>query len=150
MLVVHAPVGGYCCQVRDMTDPVFAEGLVGPGVCIEPRPVAQEAVTPIAGVLTKVLPHGYVVEDAGGSAVLVHLGIDTVRMEGTGFTVLAEEGQEVTAGHPVVRWDPADVERRGHSSVTAVVVLDCDPSLVEVRAVETEVDSGDPLFEVDC
>lgn len=150
ILEVLSPVAGRSLAVRNIPDPVFARGMVGPGVAVAPRPGLQTAVAPIPGVLTKVLPHAYVVRDEHGPGVLVHLGMDTVRLHGRGFERLAVEGQRVSAGDPVVRWDPAQVELEGHSSVCAVVALDCEASTVRPLSVEVEVEAGVVLFELDC
>ena len=71
-------------------------------------------VSPIAGKVVKVHPHAFVVLGADGVGVLVHLGINTVRLEGKGFEVLAEQGATVAAGDPMVRWDPATISGDGH------------------------------------
>jgi PTS system N-acetylglucosamine-specific IIA component len=136
--------------VRDLPDPVFARGLVGPGIAVHPRPGRQVAVAPISGTLAKVHPHAYLIVTEQGPGVLVHLGIDTVHLQGDGFEVLARESEPVNAGDDVVSWDPDLVERTGRSSVCAVVALECDPKHVVQRPVGVEVEPGDLLFEVDC
>lgn len=136
--------------VSDVPDPVFAKGLVGPGRAIRPLPGRQVAVAPIAGTLLKLHPHAFVVVDeTAGQAVLVHLGIDTVHMQGEGFELIAAEGAQVRAGDEVVGWDPATVEAAGHSPICAVVVLDCDPAAVVVtRPVDHDVAREELLLEV--
>lgn len=150
MLRVVSPVAGHSLAVSDVPDPVFAKGLVGPGVAVRPRPGRQESVAPISGRLVKLHPHAFVVVDDSGHAVLVHLGIDTVRMQGDGFALLTDEGQQVEAGDSIVAWDPAYVERSGRSSVCAVVVLDCDPATVARQPVDVDVEQGELLLEIDC
>ncbi len=150
MLRVLAPMAGHSLGVHDVPDPVFAAGLVGPGVAIRPGPGRQTAVSPIAGRLVKLHPHAFVVVDPTGQGVLVHLGIDTVQMQGEGFALRVEEGAEVEAGDPVVSWDPSHVEEAGRSSVSAVVALDCDPAVVHRQPVGVDVQVGDLLLEVDC
>jgi PTS system glucose-specific IIA component len=150
ILPVHSPVAGRSLAVSDVPDPVFARGLVGPGIAIAPRPGPQSAVAPIAGTLSKLHPHAYLVVDDEGHGVLVHLGIDTVRMQGDGFVLRAREQDRVEAGDPVVDWDPGAVERAGHSPVCAVVVLDCHPGTVRSAMVDVEVEPRQLLFEVDC
>ena len=95
---VLAPVSGTSLDVQDVPDPVFASGMVGPGLAIEPLPGAQTAVAPIAGRLAKLHHHAYLVVSDTGPGVLVHLGIDTVQMRGDGFTLLAAENDVVCAG----------------------------------------------------
>ena len=150
MLRVASPVAGHSLEVSDIPDPVFAQGIVGPGIALRPRPGRQVAVAPVTGRLVKLLPHAYVVVTAGGEAVLTHLGIDTVHLQGEGFDLLAMEGDDVTTGYPVVAWDPALVEAAGHSAVCAVLVLDCDESDVHQCVADANVASGDCVLEVRC
>jgi PTS system glucose-specific IIA component len=129
-LVVTAPLAGSVMSLRDVPDPVFAAGLVGPGLAIDPQEDATIAVAPVAGRLIKLKPHAFVIIDATGRAVLVHLGIDTFTLGGDGFTVLAREGQDIEAGAPVVRWDPLSVAKRGLSPVCPVVALDASAEVI--------------------
>lgn len=144
-LVVAAPLSGSALALADVPDPVFADALVGPGMAIRPDGHSQIATAPMTGRLVKLKPHAYVVLDAGGRAVLVHLGIDTVKLAGEGFTLLATEGQDVAAGDPVVRWDPAEVSRRGLSPVCPVVALDATAGDIAEPA-SGHLASGDALF----
>ena len=148
MLRVLSPVAGHSLTVNDIPDPVFARGLVGPGVAIAPRPGPQVAVAPVDGTLVKLLAHAYLVLADDGTGILVHLGIDTVTMQGDGFALLATENDRVHAGDPVVRWDPSYVERAGLSAVCAVVALDREPAAVTACALEVEVEPGQELFRV--
>ncbi|MBB5777452.1 PTS system N-acetylglucosamine-specific IIA component [Nonomuraea jabiensis] len=93
----------------------------------------------------KLHPHAYVIVGDDGRGVLVHLGIDTVELKGQGFELLAAEGDRVSAGQPVVAWDPAVVEAGGRSPVCPVVALDAlSGSVTEVA--EGAVHAGDELF----
>ncbi len=150
MFEVRSPVAGRSLAVSDVPDPVFARGLVGPGLAITPRPGNQRAVAPVPGTLVKVHPHAYVVLTESGHGVLVHLGIDTVHMHGDGFRLHATENDQVRAGDQVVSWDPTHVEGTGRSATCAVVVLDCDPDILRLHAVDTEVEANQLLFEVHC
>jgi PTS system glucose-specific IIA component len=143
---VLAPVPGRVLALAEVPDPVFAGEMVGPGVAVEPTGEVVTAVSPIAGRLVKLHPHAYVVLGDGGVGVLVHLGIDTVRLEGRGFELLVAEGDTVAAGDPVVRWDPATVED-GMSTLVPVVVMDRPAGSVTAPAAGVVVATGDPLFE---
>lgn len=123
-LVVCAPVAGTAIALSAVPDPVFAEAMVGPGAAVDPDRTPSTAVSPIAGTLVKLKPHAFVVADGYGRGVLVHLGIDTVNLDGAGFELLAAEGDRVEAGAPVIRWDPAGVEALGMSPVCPVIALD--------------------------
>jgi PTS system N-acetylglucosamine-specific IIA component len=150
MVEVLAPVAGLRQEVSQVPDPVFAQGIVGPGAAIHPHPGKQCAVAPIDGTLVKVLPHAFLVLSDRGPAVLVHLGIDTVQMHGEGFTVVAEEQQRVSAGTEVVRWDPDYVEESGRSAICAVIVLDCPYPALALQPAGSEVAAADPLFSIEC
>lgn len=129
-LIVTAPLAGAAMMLGDVPDPVFAAGLVGPGLAIDPLEDAIIAVAPMAGTLIKLKPHAFVIIDTIGRAVLVHLGIDTVALGGDGFIVLAGEGQDVAAGDPVVRWDPLSVAKRGLSPICPVIALGASAEVI--------------------
>lgn len=149
-LQILSPVAGLRHEVSEVPDPVFAQGLVGPGAALTPYGGVQVALAPIDGVLTKLHPHAYLVVNGDGLGVLVHLGIDTVHLHGEGFTTLVEENADVTAGTAIVRWDPARVEKTGRSAICAVVVLDCPCPAEALQPSGSEVEAADPLFVIDC
>jgi PTS system glucose-specific IIA component/PTS system N-acetylglucosamine-specific IIA component len=123
--LVHAPLAGRVVALADVPDPVFSGQVVGAGVAIDPEDGTTEVqvVSPVAGRVAKVHPHAFVVVDAAGAGVLVHLGIDTVRLKGEGFTLHVATGDELALGAPVVTFDPAAVRAAGLSAVCPVVVL---------------------------
>lgn len=146
MTTVLAPVAGAAIGLAAVPDPVFSQAMVGPGTAIDPRREPGEAVAPINGTIVKLHPHAYVVVGDDGRGVLVHLGIDTVQLKGEGFRLLAAEGDQVSAGQPVVAWDPAAIEAGGRSPVCPVVALDAAADSIGGVA-EGEVNAGDGLFE---
>ena len=147
-LAVLAPCAGDVVAIGDVPDPVFADEMVGPGVAISPPGGVTTVRSPIGGRVVKVLPHAFVVLGTGGTGVLVHLGIDTNRLEGDGFEVLATQGDTVEAGAPMVRWDPAAVAERGLSAIVPVVVMDAPKGSVSSDLVGSSAETGDVLFTV--
>ena len=122
---VGAPVPGRAIPLADVPDPVFAQEMVGSGVAVDPpRGEVLDAVSPIDGTLLTVHPHAFVVGSDAGFAVLVHLGIDTVKLAGGPFTPRAGVGDRVRAGDVVTTWDVAAVEAAGLSPVVPVIVLE--------------------------
>jgi PTS system N-acetylglucosamine-specific IIA component len=150
MVRVLSPVAGLRHEVSDVPDPVFAAGLVGPGAAIAPHPGKQTAVAPIDGTLVKLHPHAFLVLSDRGPGVLVHLGIDTVQMDGDGFTALVAERDRVRAGDAIISWDPEYVEESGRSAICAVVVLDCPFPAQALSDNGAEVECAEPLFAIDC
>ena len=146
---VTSPVAGLAAALSDVPDPVFSQAMVGPGVAVKPTAEAADAVAPIAGTVATLHPHAFVVASAGGTAVLVHLGIDTVQLKGEGFELHVAKGDQVAAGQRMVSWDPAAVEGKGFSSVCPVVALDVAPDALGDLREDGQVAAGDQLFTID-
>ena len=136
--------------LADTPDPVFAAEMVGPGVAIDPDPGEVTVVSPIAGKVVKVHPHAFVVLGADGVGVLVHLGINTVRLEGKGFEVLATQGATVEAGDPMVRWDPSTITGDDISTLVPVVAMDRPKGSVPAPANGAVAAIGDVLFTIEA
>ena len=145
-LQVLAPVPGRALPLTEVPDPVFAGAMVGPGVAVDPPRGAVRAVAPVDGRIVKLHPHAFVVVTASGRGVLVHLGIDTVQLQGEGFRLLAAEGDEVAAGTPLVEWDTAAVEAGGRSPVSPVIALDAQPDAIGDPVTTGQVEAGARLF----
>ncbi|MDX6371488.1 MAG: sugar system component [Nocardioidaceae bacterium] len=124
MTQVLAPLAGRLLPLSEVPDPVFAVEMVGPGVAVDPSGDQVTVVSPIAGTVVKAHPHAFIVLGAEGVGVLVHLGIDTVRLEGKGFELHVTDGVTVAAGDPVVTWDISVTRAEGLSPVVPVVAMD--------------------------
>ncbi|MCG2801305.1 MAG: PTS glucose transporter subunit IIA [Cellulomonas sp.] len=148
-MLVASPLGGTVRAITEVPDPVFAELMVGPGVALVPRPVASDtACAPCPGVVAAVHPHAFVVETADGRAVLVHVGIDTVRLQGQGFTLHVRAGDTVVTGDRMITWSPVDVAAAGLSTLCPVIALQADPGAVRaLLGPGAEVDQGGPLLD---
>jgi sugar PTS system EIIA component len=144
-LRVLAPVPGRAVPLAQLPDPVFAAAMVGPGTAVDPVRVEGVAVAPVDGRIATLHPHAFVVV-AAGRGVLVHLGLDTVQLKGDGFQVLVAVGDEVRAGQPMIRWDPAVVESSGRSPVCPVIALDSAPDRLVALRETGVVRAGDVLF----
>ena len=118
---VLAPLDGVVVDLEAVPDEVFAQKLAGDGVAIDPS--GNVAVAPIAGTLLKLFPggHAFGIAARDGIELIVHLGLDTIELKGTGFENLATEGQEVKAGTPIVRFDRPTIERAGKVMLSPVV-----------------------------
>ncbi|MFC8921394.1 PTS glucose transporter subunit IIA [Cellulosimicrobium sp. NPDC057127] len=151
-------MAGTVVALEDVPDPVFAQAMVGPGVAVEPStdepggddPAgdgAARVVAPADGRVATAFPHAFALETATGRTVLVHLGIDTVRLAGEGFAVHVGAGEDVRAGDAVVTWAPRDVAAAGLATVCPVVAVQADPGTVEVLVRPGDVvQAGEPLL----
>jgi len=146
---ILSPLVGTVLPLSAVPDPLFAQGAMGPGVAIDPPAEVVDAVAPIAGTLLQVFPHAFVVVADDGLAVLVHLGLDTVQLEGEGFTAFAAKGDRVDAGTPVIAYDVPAIRAAGLSSVVPVVVLERSADEVAVLPAEgSGILPGAPLLSV--
>ena len=121
---VLAPVQGRAVPMEQVPDPVFAQLMVGPGAAVDPPRAVVDAVAPVSGTVFKLFPHAFIILTAGGVAVLVHLGIDTVQLNGEGFTTHVAEGDTVTAGQLVTTYDVPAVEAAGRNPIVPVIALE--------------------------
>ncbi|WP_144709827.1 glucose PTS transporter subunit IIA [Curtobacterium pusillum] len=149
MTSVRTPFAGPVVSLADVPDPVFAGQLVGAGVAVDPTGVegAVTAVAPVDGSIVKLHPHAFALQGSAGTDVLVHIGIDTVKLSGEGFELLAAEGDTVSAGDPIVRFTPSVISAAGYSPICPVVVLGSAPDSIAQDAVGTTVRDGDTLFD---
>jgi len=148
-LRIVSPLAGVVRPVSSVPDPVFADEIVGPGVAVEPvRTQSQVVVAPAGGVVGALHAHAFALELPDDRSVLVHLGIDTVRLAGQGFTLHVERGARVSAGDPLVTWSPVDVAAAGLATVCPVVALQADRDLLELLVDDgATVKAGDPLLD---
>ncbi|WP_270353786.1 beta-glucoside-specific PTS transporter subunit IIABC [Microbacterium testaceum] len=123
---IVAPMTGEVIAIEKVDDPVFSGGILGPGVAI--RPTDGEVRAPISGTVSSLLPSRHALGILGddGLEVLVHVGLDTVRLEGAPFTAHVAQGDRVEAGQHVLTADLAAIEAAGLDITTPVVVLNGD------------------------
>ncbi|MDO4243197.1 MAG: PTS glucose transporter subunit IIA [Actinomyces sp.] len=147
-LAVQAPLAGTVVPLGLVPDPVFSAGLLGPGTALDPRRDAGGQVVvraPVAGTVTKLHPHAFVVMTRERS-ILVHLGLDTVTLEGRGFTTRTQEGAGVDAGAPMVSWSPAAVEAAGLNPLLVLIALDGAQEDLALSAEGTVLEAGETAF----
>jgi PTS system glucose-specific IIA component len=147
---ILSPVAGRVVPITEVPDPVFAQAMVGPGIAVQPAGGRSDAVAPIDGTVATLHPHAYVVATEDGKAVLVHLGIDTVKEKGEGFTLHVVKGEQVRAGQPIVSWDPEAVTAAGYSAIVPVVALDASADVLSGLDAERDVTAGEKLFGWDA
>lgn len=144
--VVVAPAAGSYKQLSTVSDPIFAQGTLGDGFAVQPS--GGPVVAPVSGTV-KILHdtlHAFAIQSDAGAEVLVHIGIDTVELEGRGFKALIAKGDTVQAGQPVVEVDWAAVEPEVPSTEVMVVVTNGKKfALNKTNDSEHTVAAGDPV-----
>lgn len=144
---IAAPVSGRVEARENIPDPVFAHAMMGELVGVWPTEGIVYA--PAEGIITAAMPHAFGIKAENGSEILVHVGIDTVEMNGDGFEVWAAAGDRVRAGDAVVSFDLAKVREARHPEIVVTVVTNTeDLRAVQVVAGES-VSAGDPLMAIE-
>ena len=147
---VLAPVAGRAVPLSDVPDPVFSAGMVGYGAAVDPPQEVIEAVAPVTGKVLKLMPHAYVIMTADNVGVLVHLGLDTVALDGEGFTTHVAQGDQVTARQKMITYDVPAITAKGLNPIVPVVVMDLREAdnVTAARAVldGAQIAPGDGLF----
>lgn len=123
---ILCPVEGKVIPLSEVGDPVFAQGILGPGVGIEPEEGMLYA--PVDGVVSAVYPTGHAIGlcSKDGMEILIHIGIDTVAMRGNGFTNRVKQGQKVRAGEVLSEFDIEKIRQAGHAATTMLVVTNAN------------------------
>ena len=122
---VLQPVKGNVIAREAIPDDTFASGVLGDGVGIEPAD--ELVVAPFDGTISSVAESQHAVGiESNGMEMLIHVGVDTVNMQGDGFTCLVKEGDAVTAGQPLIRFDRAKIKAAGYSDTVAVLLTNSD------------------------
>jgi phosphocarrier protein FPr len=135
VLELRAPVTGLCVPLEDVPDPAFAQRLVGDGASIDP--LGDRVVAPCDAEVVSVHRAGHAVTlRAHGLELVIHVGVDTVQLQGTGFTPLVRAGTRVRAGTPLLAFDADLVGRRARSLLTQLLVTSME------RVTRVEVATG--------
>ena len=144
-----SPITGEVVALDQVPDEAFASKAVGDGVAV--KPTDKTVVAPAAGTIVKIFNtnHAFCLETEKGAELVVHMGIDTVALNGQGFTRLVEEGAEVAAGQPVLEMDLDYLNANARSMISPVVCSNIDDFSGLVIKAQGQVVAGEtPLYEI--
>ena len=148
-VTILAPFAGRVVAFADLPDPVFAQGIMGDGVALDPEAVASvTALAPCDGSVAKVFPggHGIAIGNSAGP-ILLHLGLDTVALKGVGLKALVGDGDQIAAGQPLVELAASSIRAGGTSLLTPIVAIG-GQRVEHLATAGTQVRAGDPLMVV--
>lgn len=147
-IVLTSPITGTIVPLDKVEDQVFSSGALGKGIAIEPT--LGELYAPANGEITTLFPTGHAVgittED--GAEVLMHIGMDTVEMDGNGFEILVKQGDKVKQGDLLVKFDIEKIKAAGHPIVTPVVVTNSGDYLDVLDMDQTDVLHGEDFLAI--
>lgn len=122
VLNIAAPLSGLAVALTDVPDETFAGGHMGQGIAIEPA--EGRLIAPFDGVVAHVVKtnHAVILEHASGLQLLLHIGIDTVSLKGSGFISHISSGDRVKAGQTLIEFDLAAISSAGYRTITPIIV----------------------------
>lgn len=140
-----APVTGEVIPLAETADPTFAGGAMGSGFGV--NPTDGTVVAPVAGTITMVAEtkHALGITTADGLEVLIHMGIDTVEMQGAPFTLSCEQGETVKAGDRLAQMDLAQIEKAGFKQTVMVIVTNTADKLADLQVTPGKTTAGEPV-----
>ena len=144
---VKSPADGQIVALESVDDEVFSQKLVGDGVAV--IPMSNMFKAPIDGVVNKIFStnHAYSIKSPKDLEVMVHIGLETVALDGKGFTRIANEGDEVKAGDVIIEADLAYISEHAKDIITPVIIME-ESDVKEIDKKLTIVKAGDMIMEV--
>lgn len=123
---ITAPLTGKVVELDEVPDPVFSQRMMGDGVAIEPA--EGKVVSPVDGEIVQIFPtnHAVGIKTSNGLEVLVHIGLETVAMEGEGFEGHVKQGDKVKTGDTLVTFDKDLVAEKAKAVITPVIITNYD------------------------
>lgn len=148
-VAVFAPIGGWLTSVHEVPDPVFSEEMMGTGIAIDPT--GGVLVAPFDGTVLLVAPtkHSVTLKAASGAELLIHVGLETVALEGRGFTAHVLDGDRVAAGDELISFDMDLVGLEAKSLVTPILLTNAGAYRWSPEPLDRLVSIGEPIGWID-
>ena len=146
-VILQSPLTGQARELSTAVDPVFAQGVMGQGVLIEPT--EGELVAPVDGIVSVLFPtkHAIGLVSTDGVEILMHIGMDTVNLDGKGFEAHVTQGDHVKAGDKLISFDISAIKEAGYPVETPVIVTNQDTYLpTEMVSLPTDIERGSELM----
>ena len=147
-IVIHSPVTGIAADLTAAPDEAFAQKMMGDGAVV--KPTGKTVCAPEDGEVTFVFgtKHAIGFVTDSGISMLLHMGIDTVKLNGDGFKVFVKNGQKVKKGEPLMELDLAFLNQQAPSMVSPILCTELEPNQTIKLLAEGPVKAGEPLFEI--
>lgn len=146
--VIKSPISGKIIELEKVDDPVFSSGAMGKGIAIEP--MDNKVYAPFNGTIEFIAEtkHAIGLLSEDGVEVLIHVGMDTVKMQGRGFNVKTSVNSKIKAGDLLLEFDRNAIEKEGYSLITPVVITNADNYEDNVLCINEEVKNGREIINL--
>lgn len=145
-VIIPSPLDGKVIDIKKLSDPVFSDDILGKGIAVMPE--SEQIVAPTDALVTMMFDTGHAVslETDSGVELLIHVGIDTVKLKGTHYTICKNTDENVKAGDVLMKFDAKAISSEGYEIVTPVVVCNPDKFKSVSFAPEGLIKAGEPLI----
>lgn len=146
--IVVSPVKGDIIPIEQVSDPTFAQKILGDGVAV--MPCEGKVYAPVNGKIVSVFDtkHMLALETDTGSQILIHIGIDTVKLNGKYFLCHVSENDYVKKGELLIEFDKKEIEREGYDTITLVILTNLDEDRQLVKKEKKKVNPGEQVFSI--
>ncbi len=146
--ILVSPLKGEVRPLSEVKDEAFSKGALGKGIAIEP--IEGKVIAPVDGVLTTLFPTGHAlgITSDNGAEILIHVGMDTVQLEGKHFTPIAKQGDTVKAGDVLLQFDIKAIKAEGYSVITPVIITNSDNYLDVIETDKKNINYKEDLLTV--
>jgi phosphocarrier protein FPr len=147
-IIIRSPISGVVIPIEQVPDPAFSQKIVGIGVAIDPT--EEEITSPCNGTISQLHPSGHAIAilTSDKIEILIHIGIDTIKLKGEGFQKLVKNGMTVKIGQPLIRFNADLIARKAKSLLTEVVLTNQAQIKDFNMLANNEVSVNDPLFSI--
>lgn len=145
---IVSPLKGSVVPLSDVQDEAFSSGAMGKGLAIDPT--EGKLVSPVNGIVTMLFPtsHAIGITSTEGTEILIHIGMDTVQLDGEGFTPHVKQGDQVVKGQLLIEFDVEKIINAGYSVITPIVITNSQNYLDVITTEKATVSSNEQLMTV--
>lgn len=147
IIILHSPVAGKIVPLSEVKDPTFADMILGRGAAVIPE--SGHILSPADGVVDSIPEtcHAVMMTSDSGAEILIHVGIDTVELEGKYFRSFVSAGDRVKAGDPLIEFDKAAIIQEGYDLTTPVIITNSD-KFSEIKALAENTEEKLPFMRL--
>lgn len=145
---IYAPISGSALQLEKVPDPTFSQRMMGDGIAIEPT--IGKVVAPFSGKVIQLFPtkHAIGLRSDTGIELLIHIGLETVSLNGEGFDAFVKQGDQINTGDPLITFDINGLREKGFNLITPIIITNRDVWKIEDRTTNTVTKAGEVILSV--